>query len=373
AGFTGTVGFRARGAVEIRYPDTGRTERAQVTANANGHTWVSLSLAPHEACFVVFRKAARQPVAVTRVLRDNVTVMEASGRFAENPPAIGASVVEARYGDLAQEGKWRDVSKALQDALDRGLPTVRVSNDWAGGDPAYRTVKVFSAKIRLADDREVTLSGKENEVVALPTGDGESKRLPCESIGAGLVAWTNGTYRIVRTDGSVTERAVENADRLHLRGTWNVRYPEGWGMLPHTRMQTLVPWKEVNGTLEGRAFSGTVEYSIDFIVGNQDADSVVMLDLGRVESLARVEVNGQSFPALWAYPYRVDVTRAVKPGVNHLKLQVTDTWFNRLVFDAGRPAEERRTWTISGPSKDAVLRDSGCLGPVYVYHGRLIR
>ncbi|MBP5320229.1 MAG: hypothetical protein J6334_04515, partial [Kiritimatiellae bacterium] len=47
AGFTGTVGFRARGAVEIRYPDTGRTERAQVTANANGHTWVSLSLAPH--------------------------------------------------------------------------------------------------------------------------------------------------------------------------------------------------------------------------------------------------------------------------------------------------------------------------------------
>ncbi|MBP5319718.1 MAG: hypothetical protein J6334_01925 [Kiritimatiellae bacterium] len=84
-------------------------------------------------------------------------------------------------------------------------------------------------------------------------------------------------------------------------------------------------------------------------------------------------MNGQSFPALWSYPYRVDVTRAVKPGVNHLKLQVTDTWFNRLVFDAGRPAEERRTWTISGPSKNGALRDSGCLGPVYVYHGRLIR
>ena len=144
-------------------------------------------------------------------------------------------------------------------------------------------------------------------------------------------------------------------------------------MLPYTRMQTLVPWKDVNGTLEGRAFSGTVEYSIDFIVNQLDPDSLVMLDLGRVESLARVEVNGQAFPDLWSYPYRVEVTRAVKPGVNHLKLQVTDTWFNRLVFDAGRPENERRTWTINGPSKDAALRESGCLGPVYVYHGRLIR
>ncbi|MBP5319717.1 MAG: hypothetical protein J6334_01920, partial [Kiritimatiellae bacterium] len=288
AGFTGTVGFRARGAVEIRYPDTGRTERAQVTANANGHTWVSLSLAPHEACFVVFRKVAQQLPAVARVLRDNVTVMEASGRFAENPPAIWATVVEARYGNLVQEGKWRDVRKVLQDALDRGLPTVRVNNDWAGGDPARQTLKSFSARIRLADGREVTLSGRENTTVVLPTGDGEAKRLPCESFGAGLVAWTNGTYRIVRTDGSVTERTVENAGRLHLHGTWNVRYPEGWGMPSNMQIQTLVPWREVNGTMEGRAFSGTVEYAIDFNVDKLDADSMVMLDLGRVESLARV-------------------------------------------------------------------------------------
>lgn len=373
-GFCGTAGFRARGAVEIWHPDTGRSEPASVVSYANDYTWVSLSLAPHEGCFVVFRKPEQaRPDAIVRVSREDVTLMEASSRFMRHPPTYGTKVVEARYGDLTQDGKWSDVSKQLQDALDRSMAEVRISNAWAGGDPAYRTVKTFSAKIRLPDGEEVALSAKEGGAVSLPARSSSDAALPCEPVRGQIAVWTNGTYTITRADGKTTDHVVEKATRLHLRGTWNVRYPEGWGMLPYTRMQTLVPWKDVNGTLEGRAFSGTVEYSIDFIVNQLDPDSLVMLDLGRVESLARVEVNGQAFPDLWSYPYRVEVTRAVKPGVNHLKLQVTDTWFNRLVFDAGRPENERRTWTINGPSKDAALRESGCLGPVYVYHGRLIR
>jgi hypothetical protein len=60
----------------------------------------------------------------------------------------------------------------------------------------------------------------------------------------------------------------------------------------------------------------------------------------------------------------------VRLGVNRLTVEVTSTWFNRLVYDAGLPEAERKTWTISGPNKDAALQLSGLLGPVTV---RVIR
>jgi hypothetical protein len=45
-------------------------------------------------------------------------------------------------------------------------------------------------------------------------------------------------------------------------------------------------------------------------------------------------------------------------------VQVTSTWYNRLIYDARLPQEERKTWVINGPSDKAELRPSGLLGPV---------
>ena len=98
----------------------------------------------------------------------------------------------------------------------------------------------------------------------------------------------------------------------------------------------------------------------------KDDESKYLLDLGRVESFAKVTINGISLPVLWTYPYRVDITKYLVTGDNALSIDVTNTWFNRLVYDAGRPEEQCKTWTINGPSKDAPLRDSGLLGPVKV-------
>jgi hypothetical protein len=62
----------------------------------------------------------------------------------------------------------------------------------------------------------------------------------------------------------------------------------------------------------------------------------------------------------------VDITDALQPGENRLSIEVTSTWFNRLVFDAGQPEANRKTWTRAGPNKDNALRKSGLLGPVAV-------
>ena len=91
-----------------------------------------------------------------------------------------------------------------------------------------------------------------------------------------------------------------------------------------------------------------------------------MLDLGRVESIAKIRINGQDAGTLWTYPYRTDVGKYIRKGWNKLEVDITNTWFNRLVFDANQPEDQRKTWTINAPHKDAPLRDSGLMGPVCI-------
>jgi hypothetical protein len=107
-----------------------------------------------------------------------------------------------------------------------------------------------------------------------------------------------------------------------------------------------------------------VTYTTAFDAGKLKKDARYSLDLGRVEMIAVVSLNGKTLRTLWTPPYRLDVTDIIKSGANTLQVEVTSTWFNRLVYDANQPEADRKTWTISGPAKDAALRESGLLGPV---------
>ena len=61
------------------------------------------------------------------------------------------------------------------------------------------------------------------------------------------------------------------------------------------------------------------------------------------------------------------------PGGNTITIQVTSTWFNRLVYNAALPEEQRQTWVINGPSAKEPLRPSGLLGPVQIKPESVIR
>jgi (4-O-methyl)-D-glucuronate---lignin esterase len=63
-----------------------------------------------------------------------------------------------------------------------------------------------------------------------------------------------------------------------------------------------------------------------------------------------VRLNGEPAGTAWTAPYRLDITRLVRPGVNCLSVAVTSTWFNRLTNDAGLDEKARKTWKISGES-----------------------
>ena len=146
---------------------------------------------------------------------------------------------------------------------------------------------------------------------------------------------------------------------------WRVSFPEGWDVPTNTTVQALAPWREMfRESPSARAFSGTATYMTEFDL--EDVRGRVVLDLGRVESIARVELNGKTFHDLWAPPYRLDVTHAARKGRNVLKIEVTDTWYNRLVYEGWLPEAKRRTCTFRRPSERLPLHDSGLIGPVEI-------
>ena len=165
----------------------------------------------------------------------------------------------------------------------------------------------------------------------------------------------------------VQSRGSEIAD-------WTLSFPDGWGVPETLALNGLVPWKDLPGvSQEGRSFSGTAAYTAPVVL--KDVSGPVVLDLGTVRDFARVFVNGKEAAALWAEPYRCDISRFVRTGENTVRIEVTSTWFNRLVYDYSLPMENRKTWTVwriprmTPPclKRGAHLRDSGLLGPVRLY------
>jgi hypothetical protein len=146
---------------------------------------------------------------------------------------------------------------------------------------------------------------------------------------------------------------------------WTLTFPQGWGIDTPLTLNELKPWKDLPLSEEGKAFSGTATYETTLQLDHKNKGKLI-LNLGKVEEIAVVSVNGHVTDTLWAEPYETDITRYVKKGRNRLTIQVTSTWYNRLVYDARLPEKERKTWVINGPSGNSELRPSGLLGPVKI-------
>jgi len=115
-------------------------------------------------------------------------------------------------------------------------------------------------------------------------------------------------------------------------------------------------------------YSGRATYRKTFELSAAQAaraGSGLMLDLGDVHNLATVRVNGRELATLWLAPWQVDITAAVKAGRNTLEIDLVNTWNNRLVGDAGLPADQRRTFlTAKTVGRNGALLPAGLLGPV---------
>ena len=67
-------------------------------------------------------------------------------------------------------------------------------------------------------------------------------------------------------------------------------------------------------------------------------------------------------------PYSCGLNGFARKGRNRLRIEVTNTWRNRVIYDLGQPEKDRKTWIIYqtgyNPSPADSFVPSGILGPV---------
>ncbi len=155
-------------------------------------------------------------------------------------------------------------------------------------------------------------------------------------------------------------------------GPWQVTFQSNRGAPATATFDRLASYTE-NPDAGIKYFSGTATYTQTVNVpGNAlGKGEKIWLDLGEVGNLAEVLVNGQSTGVVWKAPFRVDITKAVKPGANTLAINVTNVWVNRLIGDK-QPGVSTTYTTTTFPYYKATstLQPAGLLGPVRLLAGQ---
>ncbi|MGD0797118.1 MAG: glycosyl hydrolase [Acidobacteriaceae bacterium] len=165
-----------------------------------------------------------------------------------------------------------------------------------------------------------------------------------------------------RTLPRIVEASLTTVD-----GPWNLSFQPKRGAPASITLDTLASWTS-NADPGVKYFSGIGTYTktIDVSPDWFKPGASLWLDLGDVKDLAEVSINGTSQGIVWHAPYRVDATKALKPGSNQLTIEVINTWVNRLIGDQ-QPNGNKITFTDVTPySASSPLMPSGLIGPVQV-------
>jgi hypothetical protein len=156
-----------------------------------------------------------------------------------------------------------------------------------------------------------------------------------------------------------------------LHGSWDVSFDPKWGGPAKIVFNELISWSD--RMEEGvKFYSGKAVYSKKFDAGmGLVSGEKAYLDLGEVKDIgiARVILNGKDLGILWAPPLRVSVTGLLKQKGNDLKVEVVNTWRNRLIGDRTKPLEKQLTKTNIKVLDSWQLTPSGLLGPVRLMKG----
>ena len=189
-----------------------------------------------------------------------------------------------------------------------------------------------------------------------------SVRLRLGRAGAKFLVVRKGS---VRTGGG---RDVAAVREIAVPGPWRISFAKGWGRDEPLQTERLMSWHELPGSQEAKSYSGEAVYRATFTLDAEAARAErIVLDLGEVECVAEVKVNGSYVGRAWTWPYSFDVKAWARPGANALEIAVVGSWHNRLRYDATLPEAQRLTWTLGYPNpQKSPLQPSGLLGPVKV-------
>ena len=123
---------------------------------------------------------------------------------------------------------------------------------------------------------------------------------------------------------------------MDLSDNWNVYFPE-WSYAPEKILMPHLESLHKHEDFNVKHFSGTAVYKKTFILSDEEYSRLcgknIKLNLGRVENMAEVSINGSDDILLWKAPYETDVTELIRKGENELVIKVTNLYPNRIIGD----------------------------------------
>lgn len=159
-----------------------------------------------------------------------------------------------------------------------------------------------------------------------------------------------------------------------LDGYWNVSFDPKWGGPKFIVFPKLIDWTQ-HLDKGIKYYSGTAVYNKKIITNfKKNAYSRYFLQLENVKDvgIASIYINGKNKGIVWTKPFRVEITDALKDGENELRIEVTNSWFNRVAGDEMGVSSKKYTQTNivlgndfrGSPLSEIPLEPSGLMGPV---------
>ncbi len=286
----------------------------------------------------------------------------------------------------------KDVTAQVQRKVAAGDVSFVVADLASEGDPSPNILKTLRVEYVIGGKALTTSATDPERLVFQLSADAEPPVRLERDVDGWLWAVPSqpGEYVATTESGRTLSFPGSQPRVTEVPGPWRVDFPAGWGAPPSVELTKLASWSD-NPDPGVRYFSGTGLYHKAMHVPPRwlGLGRRLTLDLGQVEVIARVRVNGQDLGILWKAPYRVDITDVARPGSNALEVEVTNLWPNRMIGDELLPEDSARwdngtlkewpSWLMAGkPSptgrftftdwrlwhKGDALLPSGLVGPV---------
>lgn len=329
------------------------------------------------------------------------------------------NAMEKEWLEIAADSGELEILKAVFGKFERGVAGIPPNN------PVYNVTEkvksmVATGKLEIpVSDR--FLEGKNintNKALRLVyTTNGEEKTVTVPNGGTlkltqatpepklfykdGIINWETPfagkiTYR--SSTGKTKKVKVKSVpEPMELTGEWNVIFPVNNGTPLNTTFDKLTSWTTSSND-DIRYFSGTASYKKQFHVPAHllKSGNSLQLDLGSVEEIAEVILNGKNLGVLWKAPFRINIDDVVQEGTNTLEIKITNLWPNRLIGDEqlpmdyetkGRNVKQWPEWLLNHTDrptervtfaafkhwdKDSALLPSGLLGPVKIVVSKVL-
>jgi len=175
-----------------------------------------------------------------------------------------------------------------------------------------------------------------------------------------------------KNESRSTTKKPAHVEPLVVLDKWTLSFPPKLGAPDSITMNGLVSLS--SHSVPGiKYFSGTVTYRNRFNLKEIPEAGKIELDLGSVYNLAEVWINNEKLGVLWKPPFAIDITKVVRTGVNDIRIDVTNTWKNRLIGDAGLSEKERIGWTLEKETwfdPATQPEPAGLLGPLQIIQNK---